>query len=194
MPRRASTLLPSAHFPSARDWFARRTGSLYWPDLASLRVALEVAYRHVTAGAAVQLIRFRWARWEIGPWLLSVSLLLLHLEWPALRIHSRRNVICWWICFLGLSMLLMVFDDSRVRTRRLGVINALTTTIARSQQHGPMMQTALEELKNVNGGEGSLVPFARRRQTCAHQATLVFRRNSEGRGRASSRTNRSEGV
>ena len=50
---------------------------------------------------------------------------------------------------LGMSMLLVVFDDSKMRTRRLAVINALTTTITRSQQHGPMMATALEELKGL---------------------------------------------
>ena len=50
---------------------------------------------------------------------------------------------------LGLSMLLVVFDDSRMRTRRLGVINALTSSISRAQQHEPMMATALEELKKL---------------------------------------------
>ncbi len=50
---------------------------------------------------------------------------------------------------LGLSMLLVVFDDYKMRTRRLGVINALTTSITRAQQHGPMMVTALEELKGL---------------------------------------------
>ncbi len=34
---------------------------------------------HHRRHCAFQLIRYRWARWEIGPWLLSVSLLLLHL-------------------------------------------------------------------------------------------------------------------
>src|SRR5271168_1520659 len=52
-------------------------------------------------------------------------------------------------------MLLMVFDDSRMRTRRLGVLNALTTTITRSQQHGPMTETALGELKNLMGTQAA---------------------------------------
>ena len=56
---------------------------------------------------------------------------------------------------LGLSMLLMVFDDSRMRTRRLGVLNALTTTITRSQQHGPMTETALGELKTLMGAKAA---------------------------------------
>ncbi len=125
--------------------------ALYWPNLFALRVVLEVAYRLVTFGAVLQLIRFRWARWEIGPWFLSVSLLLLHLEWPLLDVHLPPGSSLGVDLLLGLSMLLIVFDDSRMRTRRLGVLNALTTTITRSQQHGPMTETALGELKTLMG-------------------------------------------
>src|SRR5207244_13064312 len=50
---------------------------------------------------------------------------------------------------LGLGMLLVLCDDSRARTRRLGVVNALTTSIARATQPGPMLLTALEELKKL---------------------------------------------
>jgi two-component system NtrC family sensor kinase len=50
---------------------------------------------------------------------------------------------------LGISILLVVFDDYRMRTRRLSVINALTLSITRAQQQGPMMATALEELKGL---------------------------------------------
>ena len=57
----------------ARVWF--------WPDSFPLRVALEVSYRLVAATAAYRLVRYRWARWELGPWLLSASMLLLHLPW-----------------------------------------------------------------------------------------------------------------
>jgi two-component system NtrC family sensor kinase len=46
-------------------------------------------------------------------------------------------------------MLLIVFDESRARTRRLAVVNALTTSIAKATQSGPMLLTALEELKKL---------------------------------------------
>ena len=123
--------------------------ALLWPDSVTLRVALEAAYRVITFVAAVQLIRFRWARWEIGPWLLSISLLLLHLDWAPITTYLPPGFTLVADMLFGLSMLLVVFDDYRMRTRRLAVINALTTTIARAQQHGPMMVTALEELKGL---------------------------------------------
>jgi PAS domain S-box-containing protein len=122
---------------------------LYWPDEGLLRVPLEIVYRVLAIAAAVQMIRYRWGRFEIGPWLLGFSLLFLHLDWPEVTTAVPSGVWLMGDLLLGLSMLFIVFDDSRVRTQRLGVINALTTAIARTQQHGPMMQTALEELKKV---------------------------------------------
>ncbi len=123
--------------------------ALWWPDSVTLRVVLEVSYRIIAVTAGVQLIRFRWARWEIGPWLLSVSLLLLHLKWAPVSEHLPPGSDLMIVLLLGLSMLLVVFDDYKMRTRRLGVINALTSSITRAQQHGPMMVTALEELKGL---------------------------------------------
>src|SRR5579864_1834049 len=120
---------------------------LYWPDEILLRVPLEIAYRVVTIATAVQLLRYRWGRFEIGPWLLSFSLLFLHLDWAPLTGAIPAGVFLMADLLLGVSMLFMVFDDSRARTQRLGVINTLTTAIGRTQQHGPMMQSALEELK-----------------------------------------------
>jgi len=123
--------------------------AMLWPQMFMPRVVLEVAYRLISLAAAVQLIRYRWGRGEIGPWLLAFSLLLLHLEWAPLNVLMPPSLGMMADLILGMSMLLVVFDDSKMRTRRLAVINALTTTITRSQQHGPMMATALEELKGL---------------------------------------------
>jgi PAS domain S-box-containing protein len=120
-----------------------------WPDSVTLRVGLEISYRLIALTASIQLIRFRWARWEIGAWLLSLSLLLQHLKWAPITDHLPPGLSLMGSMLLGLSMLLLVFDDYKLRTRRLGVVNALTTTIAHAQQHGPMMATALEELKGL---------------------------------------------
>ncbi len=123
--------------------------AVWWPDSFLLRAGLEVCYRLIALAAALQLIRYRWARWEIGPWLLSISLLLVHLDGDPWSVHLPAGVGLGADLLFGLSMLLVVFDDSRLRTRRLGVINALTTSITRAQQHGPMMATALEQLKKL---------------------------------------------
>jgi len=123
--------------------------ALLWPDSFALRLVLEIAYRVITLAAALQLIRFRWARWEIGSWLLSLSLLFVHLDWAPLNVHLPPGVTRVGDLVFGLSILIVIFDDSKMRTRRLAVINSLTSSISRAQQYGPMLATAMEELKNL---------------------------------------------
>ncbi len=122
---------------------------LYWPDEMVARVPLEIAYRLVAIAAAVQLLRYRWGRFEIGPSLLACGLFFLHLDWTGVTTGVPNGVFLITDLLLGLGMLFTVFDDSRARTQRLGVINSLTSAIARTQQHGPLMQSALDELKRV---------------------------------------------
>lgn len=122
---------------------------LYWYDSLTMRVVLEVGYRGVAMAAAIQLIRSRWGRWELGPWLLSLNLAMVHIDWDPISRHLPAAVRPIPELLLGVSMLLVVFDDSRARTRRLAVVNALTTSIARATQSGPMLLTALEELKKL---------------------------------------------
>jgi len=93
---------------------------LLWPDSIILRLALEIAYRMVACVAVFQVIRFRWARSEIGPWLLSFSLLMLHLNWTPITFHMPPGSGLIATVLAGLSMLLLVFDDYKMRTRRLG--------------------------------------------------------------------------
>ncbi|MBV9484129.1 MAG: GAF domain-containing protein [Acidobacteria bacterium] len=120
---------------------------LLWPDSLPLRIALQSAYRLIALTAAIEMIRARWGRWEFGPWLLTLSLLLLDVDWAPVRMSLPAAVTLFPDLLMGVSMLLIVFDDSRARTRRLAVVNALTTSIARATQSGPMLLTALEELK-----------------------------------------------
>jgi PAS domain S-box-containing protein len=141
-------LIPMGIFAAAMVALAV-SQTLLWPEELWLRVAWEVGYRVVALGAALQLIRSRWGRWETGAWLLAASLVVLHLDWSLVPLRLPAGVVLLSDLALGLSMLLVVFDDSRARTRRLAVVNALTTSIARATQSGPMLLTALEELKKL---------------------------------------------
>ncbi len=122
---------------------------LWFPDSFALRVVLEVSYRIIAITAAIQLMRFRRARWEIGPWLLCLSLLLVHLDWYPVNGYFPAGSGRVIELLLGFSILLVVFEDSQRRTRRLGVLNAVTTSITREQQDGPMLHTALDRLKGL---------------------------------------------
>lgn len=127
--------------------------ALYWPDSVPLRFALELSYRFLALAAAIQILRFRRARKEIGAWLLAVGLLLLHLDWPPISAHLPSEGGVLFDVVLGLGMLLLVFDEFRIRTRRLATLNALTTNIARAAEHGPMAPDALKDLQKLMDGD-----------------------------------------
>jgi PAS domain S-box-containing protein len=129
--------------------------SILWPDSVTLRFALEFSYRILTLSAAIQVLRFRRARREIGPWILAAGLLLLHLDWSPISSRLPTESGTLFDMLLGLGMLLVVFDESRLHTRRLATLNALTNSIARSGQNGPMTATALQELKDLMGADAA---------------------------------------
>lgn len=128
---------------------------LYFPDSKALGLGLEVSCRLIAAGAAVELLRYRFGRIGPGPFLFGAGLLTLNLNWPKFTSHIPSEGYLFAEVLFGSSILLMVLDDSRLRTRRLAVLNELTVTIARGQNHAPMMQTALEKLKAVVGAKAA---------------------------------------
>jgi two-component system NtrC family sensor kinase len=128
--------------------------ALWWPDVLGPRVAFQILYRLIALTAAFQLIRYRWARAEIGPWLLALSMLLLHPDWSGENTHLLTGGGGMDL-LLGTSMLLLVLDESKLRTRRLGVIQTLTNSMTRSLQPGPMLETALIELKALMGAHAA---------------------------------------
>src|ERR1019366_3751870 len=91
----------------------------------------------------------------LGPFLFGAGLLTLNLHWPPFTSHIPSEGYLLAEVLFGSSILLVVLDDSRLRTRRLAVLNELTVTIARGQNHAPMMQTALEKLKAVVGAKAA---------------------------------------
>ena len=128
---------------------------LYFPDTKALGLGLEVSCRLIAAGAAIELLRYRFGRIGPGPFLFGAGLLTLNLNWPQFTSHIPSEGYLFAEVLFGSSILLMVLDDSRLRTRRLAVLNELTVTIARGQNHAPMMQTALEKLKAVVGAKAA---------------------------------------
>jgi two-component system NtrC family sensor kinase len=140
---------------------------LYFGNSPALGIGLEVACRLIAVGTALELMRYRRGRMGLGPWLFSAGLLTLNLNWPPFTTHILNEGYLLAEVLFGASMIVLVLDDSRVRTRRLEVLNELTGTISRAQNHGPMMQSALEKLKAVTGAkaawfsrmeEGALTP------------------------------------
>jgi PAS domain S-box-containing protein len=124
---------------------------LLWPDSLPLRVAIEVGYRIVLLTAAIVLLRARRGRWEPASWLVALSLPLLHVSWPGFSDRISAPAYLAAEIVLGLGMLLTVFDQARVKTRRLLAMQNLTDSIGRAQQYGNVVQCAVEELQKLTG-------------------------------------------
>jgi PAS domain S-box-containing protein len=120
---------------------------LLWPDSLPLRVALEISYRFVLLTAAVSLLRARRGRWEPAAWLLALTLPMLHLAWSPFTDGVPVGASIAIEVTLGLSMLLVVFDEARGRTRRLLAMQRITEGVTGAQQYGHIVDRAVEELK-----------------------------------------------
>lgn len=101
----------------------------------------------ITWTAAAQLVVFTWGRRQTGAWLMIPTLCLMHLDANPGQLHSFSGLDVAIELLLGLSMLIIVLDHSRERTERLRVVNAITSTIARTHEAGPLILSALDELK-----------------------------------------------
>ncbi len=134
---------------------------LYFPEALfslnskTLGLGVEVICRVMAAAAVFELMRYRFGRIGVGPFVFGAGLLTLNLHWPPFTSHIPAEGYLLAEVLFGSSILLVVLDDSRLRTRRLAVLNELTVTIARGQSHAPMMQTALEKLKAAAGAKAA---------------------------------------
>src|SRR5438477_1453893 len=122
---------------------------LLWPDSLPLRVSLEVGYRVVLLTASIALLRARRGRWEPATWLVALFLPLLHLVWIPFTEGVPVEAYLAIDVALGLSILLVVFDEARGRSRRLRAMQAITESIAGAQQYGHVVQRAVEEMKRA---------------------------------------------
>src|SRR5258708_9804932 len=108
-------------------------GSILWAGSVTLRFAFELSFRILTLSAAIQVLRFRRARREIGPWILAAGLLLLHLDWSPVSSRLPAESGLLFDRLLCLPILMLLFDESRLHTRRLVTLNATTSSIARAR-------------------------------------------------------------
>ncbi len=124
---------------------------LLWPDSLPLRVAVEVGYRVILLTASIALLRARRGRWEPSTWLLALCLPFLHLSWSPFTDRLPPAAALAAEIALGTSMLLVVMDEARMRTRRLSAVQAMTSSLATAQQYGNVVQSAVQELRRLTG-------------------------------------------
>ncbi|MGZ4822282.1 MAG: GAF domain-containing protein [Terriglobales bacterium] len=129
--------------------------ALWWPSTVAGVSVVRGACLLMAIGGAVQLAVFSRGRRQVGPWVLIAMLLLLHMDLDTNGPHFLAGIDMVIELLLGLSMLMMVLDDSKQRTDRLGAINLISSAIAGAQEHESMVLTALEQLKRLTGARAT---------------------------------------
>ena len=127
----------------------------YWlPAYTRVGVLLVVMYAVIRGAGAIHLALFTRGRPVVGPVLLVVSLLFLHMHEP-----GTSDVIAGFDIalelLLGIGMLVIVLDDSSERVRRLQVLSAVTTAIAEARELRPTIHTATQQIKDLTGAKGA---------------------------------------
>jgi len=110
---------------------------------------VDISWRAVLIAASLQLMRYAWGRLNLGRWLLAVMLVM-----PSFR-HARGASTDVWHevlidLLLGISMMTIVLDDSRVQIQRLDVLNTITNQISVSRGFEPTVAVVLEELTEIS--------------------------------------------
>ncbi len=118
------------------------------PSNTSIMWAFRGSSFLVLALAAAHLVHFALGRHNIGHWILAINLLLLRPD-IIRRPHGIAGYDILIDLLLGMGVMLVVLDDSRVQVARLDVLNTITHEIAGAAQFGPMVEIVLAELKRI---------------------------------------------
>lgn len=122
----------------------------YWlPSSIGLEALVQLLYRIGTIAAGVQLALYSRGRRQLSPWLMAMMLLLIHIDFDVLQTHDHPLLDTVIESLLGLSMLVLVLDESRTRTRRLEVVNEVINSMASADDENVVMLVALQNLKRL---------------------------------------------
>jgi two-component system NtrC family sensor kinase len=126
--------------------------AFFLPTSAPLEWAIQILYRVATFTAAFQLALFSRGRKQLSAWLMAGMLLLVHIDFDITQPHSHFGFDVLINSLLGLSMLVLVLDESRIRNRRLNVVNEIINAMARADDENVVILAALQQLRDLMGG------------------------------------------
>jgi two-component system NtrC family sensor kinase len=121
----------------------------FWlPQSAVIGALFRICCRMVLLAASVHLARFSWGRLNAGRWILAGMLPFLPSDLP-LQTHTFQGYDIVADLVLGISMMTIVLDDSRVQIQRLNVLNTIALQISNSPDLMPAVQTFLREVRRI---------------------------------------------
>ncbi|HEV3039280.1 MAG TPA: ATP-binding protein [Candidatus Angelobacter sp.] len=127
------------------------TTATQFPDSSFLAVVFWFCWSLELWLAAWQLVKFARGRGIIGHWILAATLFFLHVG-PR-RTWSNVDVVIDLL--LGISMMMVVLDGSKLQVRRLAVLNSITRVISGSEEFNSILEIALQELMSVAGAKSA---------------------------------------
>jgi len=124
--------------------------SALWPEHHSIVLwFFRICWRPVAWVAAWQLFRSARGRVSTGAWILAASLVLLSQYHSMLAYRILVDVA------LGIGMMMMVLDDSRVQNTRLDILNRLSHVVSGPDDFLPIVDATLAELMKVSGARAA---------------------------------------
>ncbi|MGH9566983.1 MAG: GAF domain-containing protein, partial [Candidatus Angelobacter sp.] len=118
------------------------------PQISLLGTIFYLSWHIAGLVAAAALARFAWGRPNAGRWLLTAMLLFLHFD-SGQNAHELVGEDILFELLLGISMIMIVLDDSRVQIARLDILNRLTNQISDSQDFDSTVAAVLGDLVKI---------------------------------------------
>ncbi|HEY6349107.1 MAG TPA: ATP-binding protein [Candidatus Angelobacter sp.] len=116
----------------------------FWPAHSSVVAFIfGISWRIFTWFAALRLILFAQGRNNVGAWVLGAALLLLAQHHPTFAYGLVVDVL------LGISMMVIVLEDSRIQIQRMDTLNRISRAISSSDDFLPAVDTALNDLLTI---------------------------------------------
>jgi len=141
-----------------------------------LAAVFHICWEVVILTAVYRLVRFARGRGIVGLWLLCAMLLILHLDFAGSH-HSRADFDVVVDLLLGISMMMIVLDDSRVQIQRSDILNRLNRIIPESDEFEPVVEIVLDELLRSTRAKGAwfrILENGKLRLTVAKGLTQAF--------------------
>ncbi len=126
-----------------------------FPSSVMGEAIVQVLYRVGTFAAAIQLASYSRGRRQISPWLMAAMLFLIHIDFDITQPHAHADFDVLIESLLGLGMLILVLDESRVRSRRLNIVNEVINSMASADDENVVMLVALQQLKRLMSGKSA---------------------------------------
>ncbi len=108
-----------------------------------------ISWRIIAWSAVWQMFRFARGRDNLGAWFLGATLLLLAQRPPTPAYGILVDLL------LGISMMMIVLDDSRMQNERLDILNRISQVVSSPDDLRSMLDTTLDELMKVTNAQAA---------------------------------------